>query len=149
MIGDERRPAPTVATVLDGVVSKLTEDRSHPTRLRYARARAQLEAYLLVQGERVLMEAGVAMLEVERELAPEGALLRVATCEDLLSALEGFAGLDRSRLPVSDARAQLRLAEECGRHLRRRELVDLRLHILALWRAEDALRRARAVLRRS
>lgn len=148
MIGDERRPAPTVATVLDVVVSKLTEDRSHQTCLRYARARAQLEAHLLVQGERVLTEAGVAMFEVERQLAPEGALLRVATSEDLLYALEGFAGLDRSRLPVSDARAQLRLAEECGRHIRRRELVDLRLHIGALWRAEDALRRARAVLRR-
>ncbi|HET8778706.1 MAG TPA: hypothetical protein VFM66_01440, partial [Agromyces sp.] len=103
----------TASSIIASVEFALTDDRTHSTRLRYARARERLVAYLEALDERMLTGSGVAMLEVERALRPEGALLRVATAEDLLYALPGFVALDRNGLPASDARAQLRVSVDC------------------------------------
>jgi len=95
----------------------------------------------------MLTESGVAMLEVERALRPEGALLRVATAEDLLYALPGFVALDRDGLPTSDARAQLRVSVDCRNFITQRRLVDPSGHSCVSIEFDGALRRARSALR--
>jgi hypothetical protein len=141
------RPEPTACAIIETIEDALTIDRTPATRHRYARARARLEAYLESLGGAMLTDAGASMLEVERALDPDGALLRVATAEDLVYALPGFISLERPRLPVSDVRAQLRLAEQCRRFIERRGLVDFGAHACAMWEVDGALRRARAALR--
>ena len=137
----------TASSIIASVEFALTDDRAHSTRLRYARACQRLVAYLEALDERLLTESGVAMLEVERALRPEGALLRVATAEDLLYALPGFVGLDRDGLPASDARAQLRVSVDCRSLIMRRRLVDPVGHSCVSIEFDGALRRARSALR--
>ena len=144
----ESERVPTVRAILDAVERLLTDERTSATRHRYARAEARFEAYLESLDERILTDAGVAMLEVERSIEPTAALFRVATGEDLLYALPGFISLERpARLPVSDVRAQLRFAEEIRRYIMRRGLVDASLHLCAIWEIDGALRQARGALR--
>jgi hypothetical protein len=148
MILRESEGEPTARAILDAVEKLLTDERTSATRHRYARAQARLEAYLESLAERMLTDAGVAMLEVERSIEPSAALLRVATGEDLLYALRGFISLQRpARLPVSDARAQLRFADETRRYIIRRGLVNAGMHMCAIWEIDGALRRARSALR--
>lgn len=142
-----RRPEPTAAAIIAAAEERLVDGRTHTTCLRYGRARERLEAYLDELGERMLLESGVAMFEVERGIEASGALLRVATGEDLLYALPSFIRNDRpSRPPVPDLRAQLRLAEECRRYVTSHRIVDDR-HACALWEVDGALRDARRSLR--
>jgi hypothetical protein len=144
----ESESEPTARAILDTVERLLTDERTSATRHRYARAEARFETYLESLGERMLTDAGVAMLELERSIEPTAALFRVATGEDLLYALSGFISLERpARLPVSDVRAQLRFAEETRRYIIRRGLVDPSLHMCAIWEIDGALRRARGALR--
>lgn len=139
---------PTAREVLDEVESLLADERTSATRHRYARAAARFEAYLDALDERMLTDAGVAMLEVERSIEPTAALYRVATSEDLLYALRGFISLERpARLPAPDVRAQLRFAEEIRRYIIRRGLIDTGPHMCAIWEIDGALRQARAALR--
>ena len=141
------RPAPTATKIIAAAEERLTDGRTHVTCLRYSRAREQLEAHLDTLGVRMLLEPGVAMLELERELEPFGALLRVAIGEDLLYALPSFIRLERSpRLPTPDVRAQLRLAEECRRFITSQGLVDDR-HLCAVWEVDGALRQVRSAIR--
>ncbi|HWM15853.1 MAG TPA: hypothetical protein VNP97_04630 [Microbacterium sp.] len=137
----------TASSIIASVEFALTDDRSHSVRLRYARARERLVAHLEALDERMLTESGVAMLEVERALRPEGALLRVATAEDLLYALPGFVALDRDGLPTSDARAQLRVSVDCRNFITQRRLVDPSGHSCVSIEFDGALRRARSALR--
>jgi len=148
MILRESEGEPTARAILDAVEKLLTDERTSATRHRFARAEARLEAYLESLGERMLTDAGVAMLEVERSIESTAALFRVATGEDLLYALPGFISLERpARLPVSDARAQLRFADQTRRYIIRRGLVDAGMHMCAIWEIDGALRRARSALR--
>jgi len=148
MILRESEVQPTARAILDAVEKLLTEERTAATRHRYVRAQARLDAYLVARGERMLTDAGVAMLEIERSIEPTAALFRVATGEDLLYALPGFISLERpARLPVSDVRAQLRFADETRRYIIRRGLVDAGMHMCAVWEIDGALRRARSALR--
>lgn len=129
----ESEGEPTARAILDAVEKLLTDERTSATRHRYARVQARLDAYLESLGECLLTDAGVAMLEVERTIEPTAALFRVATGEDLLSALPGFVSLERpARLPVSDARAQLRFADETRRYIIRHGLVDAGMHVCAI-----------------
>jgi hypothetical protein len=144
----ENESEPTARAILDAVERLLTDERSSATRHRYARAEARFEAHLEALGERMLTGAGVAVLWLERSIEPTGALFRVATGEDLLYALRGFISLERpARLPTSDVRAQLRFAEETRRYIMRHGLVDVSLHMCAVWDIDSALRRARGALR--
>jgi hypothetical protein len=144
----ESEREPTAREVLDAVEGLLTDERTSATRHRYGRAKARVEAYLESLGERMLTNAGVAMLEVELSIEPTAALFRVATGEDLLYALPGFISLDRPiRLPTSDVRAQFRFAEEIRRYIVRRGLVDAGAHMCAIWEVDGALRRGRIALR--
>ena len=139
---------PTARAILDAVEKLLTDERTSATRHRYARAAARFEAFLDSLGERMLTDAGVAMLEIERSIDSTAALYRVATGEDLLYALLGFISLERpARLPAPDVRAQLRIAEETRRYIIRRGLVDTGLHMCTIWEIDGALRRARSALR--
>jgi hypothetical protein len=139
---------PTARSILDTVETLLTDERTSATRHRYARAKARVEVYLDSLGERMLTNAGAAMLEVERAIEPTAALYRVATGEDLLYALVGFISLERpARLPAPDVRAQLRFAEEIRRYIIRCGLVDAGMHMCAIWEIDGALRRARSNLR--
>lgn len=140
-------PQPTAAAIIAAVEARLTEDRTWPTQQRYLRAREQLVRDLEARGPGILTDSGVAMLEFERALGVEGALLRVATGEDLLYALPGFIARERGRLPLADVRAQLRFAEECRRYIERRALVDWTQHMCAICEIEGAIRRARQALR--
>ena len=142
-----RRPEPTAAAIIAAAEHALVDGRTHATCRRYGRAREQLEAHLHSLGEGMLLESGIAMLEVERGIEASGALLRVATGEDLLYALPSFIRLDRRHgLPILDARAQLRLAEECRRSVTAHGLVGNE-HACALLEVDGALREARRLLR--
>ena len=144
----ESESEPTARAILDAVEKLLSDDRTSATRHRYARAAARFEAFLDSLGERMLTDAGVAMLEIERSIDSTAALYRVATGEDLLYALLGFISLERpARLPAPDVRAQLRIAEETRRYIIRRGLVDTGLHMCTIWEIDGALRRARSALR--
>jgi hypothetical protein len=138
---------PTALAVITAAERELCDGRTPPTQRRYARARARLEAFFESLDERMLTTSGAAMLELERDIQPAGALLRVAVAEDVLYALPAFVRFEPSDLPVSEVRAQHRLAEFCYRVIAQRGLVDLGAHICAVWEVEGALRRARAVLK--
>jgi PhnB protein len=90
----ESESEPTARAILDAVERLITDERTSATRHRYTRAKARLEVYLESLGERMLTNAGVAMLGLERSIEPTGALFRVATGEDLLYALVGFISLE-------------------------------------------------------
>ncbi|GAA1818454.1 hypothetical protein [Agromyces neolithicus] len=138
----KRQPQPTAATLIEAAEALLTEGRAHATCLRYRRARTALETYLEAKGEDMLLDAGIAMLAIERGLEPDGALLRVATGEDLLYALPGFIDLERPGLPKADAGAQLRFVDQCRRLIVARGLSAHGDYSCASWEVDGALRRA-------
>jgi hypothetical protein len=130
---------PVARAILDEVESLLADERTSATRHRYGQAAARFEAYFDALGERILTDAGVAMLEVERSLEPTAALYRVATGEDLLYALPGFISLERPvRLPTSDVRATPLRGGATALHRQARSHRRRRAHVRNLgdrWRA--------------
>lgn len=141
------RPQITAAQIITAAERSLTDGRSVPTVEKYRYARIDLADYFDGVAERIFTDAGRAMLELERAIDPVLAATRVGDAEDLLYALPGYVGLDRSPLRSTTARAHLRFAEVVGRLIIDRRLVDVSGHMCAVWEFDGALRRARGALK--
>ncbi len=110
--------------ILTGFFQASARARHPETVIRYGRVQAGLRSYLETDGAASLAPEAAALLELERQFAPEDAYVRLMGAAELLHALPGFLGPRWLAADFHDRLAQISLASRLAQWLCTRQLVD-------------------------
>ncbi len=113
-----------VDCILTGFFQASARARHPETVIRYGRVQAGLRSYLETDGAGSLAPEAAALLELERQFAPEDAYVRLMGAAELLHALPGFLGPRWLAADFHDRLAQISLASRLAQWLCTRQLVD-------------------------
>jgi hypothetical protein len=113
-----------VDRILTGFFQASARARHPETVIRYGRVQAGLRSYLETDGAGSLAPEAAALLELERQFAPEDAYVRLMGAAELLHALPGFLGPRWLAADFHDRLAQISLASRLAQWLCTRQLVD-------------------------
>ncbi|WGW12137.1 hypothetical protein LWF01_18980 [Saxibacter everestensis] len=140
--------APSIEAVLEAFFADVAVGRGAGTRVRYWRVYIQLNRYLESDDAgRLLGTDYNRLLAAEREFRPDRALARLFSAEGLVLCLSGFVD-DAWLLPAPvDARSQISLTDRLLRWVQGRHLIDMSSCSCAVYECEEAIRRARKILR--
>jgi hypothetical protein len=151
-VGGEVKPEPMIPIrpVIDDILSKFfaaeLEGTSGAPRERIEFVEISLRSYLEAEGERVLVDNDLTLLQQEREFDPDGAFARTAHADDLIFALTGYLNAVVPCEPLV-LRAQLRTVERLIASVLAQRLVDQQKIMCALLSACAAIDRGRQELR--
>lgn len=144
-----QKQRPHVEEILTAFVSAQLKDKTGMRRRRIETANEQLRQCLEDEGHRVLTDGDRSVLDLERELEPQGAFVRTMHADDLLLGL-GIYVSEPWLLPDRiDRGVQLRFAEMLAIQLISWRLVNQWDWSCALIDLRGTIRRAKAAQRRS
>ena len=141
-------PASTIATVLNLFCSAYKPDATPTTRTRIERVRADLEAHLEAEGNRILTGPQIDLLASERELSGPGAFVRTMHADDLFYTLDHYLHPTHAMTGLQARRCQIDFVARLAEWLWREKLVsDETVSDCAIIELEIALESARAIVK--
>ena len=144
-----QRQRPHIEEILTAFLSAQLKDKTGLRRRRIITADAQLRQCLEADGHRILTDGDRSVLDLEREIIPDGAFVRTMHADDLLFALAIYVSEPWLLPDRVDRDVQLRFAETLSMQLIAWRLIDQWDLGCALHELRGAIRTAKAAQRAS
>lgn len=140
----------TINDILTRHLEAAVAGRAGLRKRRIEAADERLRAFLEEEGHRILTSGDVALLELERQLNPEGAFVRIMHADDLVFALPGFVDLEFGWMPEDrvDRGVQVRFANSLLTFALMHRLVDTSQCSCPILQAQHAISHARTALKK-
>ncbi|MDF1490347.1 hypothetical protein [Tessaracoccus caeni] len=141
---------PTINDILTRHLDAAVAGRAGLRKRRIEAADERLRAFLEEEGHRVLTSGDVALLELERQLNPDGAFVRIMHADDLVFALPGFVHLAFGWMPEDrvDRGVQVRFTDSLLTFVLTAGLVNTSQCSCPIIQAQRAISHARTALKR-